>query len=329
MSENKALVLQPSMSLFPSAEELSLIKEQAAIYIASGLLPKSVDKPEKAILIMLKGRELGIPPLQALAGIFVVEGKTVLGAELMTAQVYRNCPGAQIDIVETTNTVCRVVAARPGKPPVEFKTTIQDAQAAGVAGKDNWRKYPAQMLRWRTLSNAAKSIFPDAVAGCLTPDEAEEAGLGGASNEDKAARLSALNKKPEMKEVESVVVESPSWDRETTPLHGPKPDPVKTVAEAVIAAEPEPSWDAELSQPEPTEFDPLAAYTLKGGHSLKGKKIGEIDRATLSAFLLNTREFFKRNNRPITGVNLEDVTRIDDYLRTSEPQMALETEIVG
>lgn len=330
MSENKSLALTQSHSLFPSAEELGLIKDQAMIYVKSGLLPKTVDTPEKAILIMMKGRELGIPPLQALAGIFVIEGKTVIGAELMTAQVYRNCPGAMLDIIETTNEDCIVTAARPGKKPVEFKFTMEDAKAAGVTNKDNWRKYPATMLRWRALSMACKSMFPDAVAGCLTPDEAEDVALGhggsGAAHEEKAARLAALARKPEPKDVDAVVVD-PVVTQE------PKPEPVRTVAPpkptlvaamATIkaAAEPEPSWDEDMSGTVGPAYDPLAEYVLKGGHTLKTKKIGSIDTETLAAFVANTKEYFKRNNKALTGVNLEDVSRIEDYLRTREPELA-------
>jgi hypothetical protein len=204
-----------AMDLFPSAQELALVKEQAAIYVKSGLLPKAIDTPEKAILIMLKGRELGIPPLQALSGIYVVDGKPTMGAELMLTQIRKLVAGARIEFAHQDEKSCVIQAARPGENLQTFSFTIEDAQKAGVLAKDNWRKYPKTMLRWRAISIMAKSLFSDAVAGCYTPDElgAEVDDKGNIVRVpdvtgDKAKALSELvHGKPIEKEVEVVVTE--------------------------------------------------------------------------------------------------------------------------
>lgn len=56
------LVIRNQGSLFPSETEWKMLKEQATMAVKSGFLPRAVDTPEKAIVIALKGRELGIPP---------------------------------------------------------------------------------------------------------------------------------------------------------------------------------------------------------------------------------------------------------------------------
>jgi hypothetical protein len=43
--------------------------------------------------------------------------------------------------------------------------TIEEAQAAGLAGKDNWKKYPAAMLRARCVSALSRAVYPEAVLG--------------------------------------------------------------------------------------------------------------------------------------------------------------------
>jgi hypothetical protein len=48
--------------------------------------------------------------------------------------------------------------------------TTADAQRAGLNG-DNWRKYPAAMLRARCLSAICRAVFPDLCLGLYDPDE--------------------------------------------------------------------------------------------------------------------------------------------------------------
>jgi hypothetical protein len=58
---------------------------------------------------------------------------------------------------------------------------MQDAQAAGLTGKDNWRKFPRNMLFARALSNGVRWYAPDIFNGATvyTPDE-----LGAAEDDD-------------------------------------------------------------------------------------------------------------------------------------------------
>jgi hypothetical protein len=77
----------------PSVEEFRTMKELGAMAIKSGFLPTSINTPEKAVIIILKGRELGIPPMQAFSSIAVVNGKPTMSAELMLSLIYRCVPG--------------------------------------------------------------------------------------------------------------------------------------------------------------------------------------------------------------------------------------------
>ena len=46
-----------------------------------------------------------------------------------------------------------------------------DAKTLGLAGKDNWKKQPATMLKWRAVSACARVVFPDVIQGMYTPEE--------------------------------------------------------------------------------------------------------------------------------------------------------------
>ncbi|MBV9282954.1 MAG: hypothetical protein JOZ41_23015, partial [Chloroflexi bacterium] len=56
-------------------EAWTVLREQADVLVRSGFLPHGVNTPEKAISIVMKGRELGIPPMYALSNIAVINGK--------------------------------------------------------------------------------------------------------------------------------------------------------------------------------------------------------------------------------------------------------------
>jgi hypothetical protein len=173
-----SLVVQNSN--FPTAQEFQTMKELGAMAVASGFLPASIKTPEQAVVIMLKGRELGIGPMEAFSKISVIQGKPCMDAELMLSMGLKKIPGLVVNVLETTNTNCTIEAKRPGGKLVSLSFNWEDATRAGLTNKDNWKKYPGTMLRWRAISAIAKIVFPDALSGVShTPDE-----LGAIVDED-------------------------------------------------------------------------------------------------------------------------------------------------
>ena len=158
------------------AEQWQLLRDQAEIFIRSGLLPSHIRSPEQAVVIMLKGRELGLPPMYALSTIGVINGKPVVAAEVMASLVYRHHGDAALRIVQSDERVCTVEYRRQGwAEPQSYTFDIEDAMRAGLLGSQVWQKYPAAMLRARCISAVARMAFPDVISGVYTPEE-----LGGA-----------------------------------------------------------------------------------------------------------------------------------------------------
>ncbi len=140
--------------------------------IASGFLPKAIDKPQKAVAIMLKGQELRIPPMHSLSHIHIIEGRPTLSAELMVALVQR--AGHKLRVLETTSERCVVEGLRSDDPEYVARTefTLDDAGRAGLLGKPAWKHYPAAMLRARAISSLCRFAFADVISGCsYTPEE--------------------------------------------------------------------------------------------------------------------------------------------------------------
>lgn len=153
-------------------DALRVMMAAAQRYVASGLLPAEVNTPQKALVVMTAGREMGVPATYALRNIHVVKGKPVCSAELLLALVRRTYGPSAIRVAKTGNTACTVQYREQGWDGVsEYTFTIEDAKQAGVTNNPTWKAYPAAMLRARTISAVVRFAFPECIAGLYTPEE--------------------------------------------------------------------------------------------------------------------------------------------------------------
>ena len=111
----------------------------------------AVQSPEAAVVMMLTGASLGLPPVTALRGIHVVQGRAVLSSDLLVAVVLRS---GQCDIwrpVEVTAERCVIETRRRGhSDPIRHTWTMEMARKASLTGKAGpWQQFPAAMLRAR------------------------------------------------------------------------------------------------------------------------------------------------------------------------------------
>lgn len=140
--------------------------------LKSGLLPNVLKGPEAVVAVILKGQELGSPPMYALSNIAIVNGKPSISAEMMLALIYRRYGKRAIRIRETTGDRCVVEYRMTGWDDVLSHTfTIEEARKAQLTGKDVWKAYPAAMLRARCISAVARMAFPECIAGAYVPGE--------------------------------------------------------------------------------------------------------------------------------------------------------------
>ena len=174
--QNGAIQVSREPPTLPSTAEWSTLVEMASMLVPTGFLPNTINTPQKAVAIILKGRELRIPPMYALSNIVIVQGKPTSSAELMLALIYRDHGDDSIIVEESSSSACRVTYKRRAwDRRREFAFTIEDAQRANLAGKDIWRQYPQAMLRARCISAVARLAFPDSIAGMYTPEELDAA----------------------------------------------------------------------------------------------------------------------------------------------------------
>ncbi len=178
MSETAAIATVGQMTAAPTTGEVFAPRTMAEAwklaqtFHASGLLPRGIASPEAAFTIIATGAELGLSPMASLRSIHVIEGKPVLSAALIAGIVQRRpdlCEG--FALVESSDTIATYETTRRGQAPVRMSFTIEQAQRAGLTGKDIWRKYPHAMLRARASAELARAVYPDVVGGLYDPDE--------------------------------------------------------------------------------------------------------------------------------------------------------------
>lgn len=160
-------VIQPTSNAvahgaFLSPESWKMLKELGDAVVKSGLAPKEVKTGEAAAIIMLKGHELGISPMEALQLIHVVNNKPGLSAKFILALIRKRYPHARIEIERRDETGTVLWAGRPGqKDLTRFSFTMADARRAGLANKDTYKGYPTRMCYWRAIADMADALFPE------------------------------------------------------------------------------------------------------------------------------------------------------------------------
>jgi len=173
-------------------ENYQVMEIQAKNFVASKFLPEHIKTPEQAIAIMTMGRELNIPPWQAINGINVIKGKPTVAPQLMLAMIERS---GQLEDIKINGDVecCLVTMKRNGRSSHKEVFSIQDAEKLGLSSKHNWKAQPATMLKWRAVAACARVVFPDVIGGMYIPDEME--------NSSVAPNLEAHVVPPEPKQI--------------------------------------------------------------------------------------------------------------------------------
>lgn len=160
----------------PDIDTWQGLKIVAEDLFSSGLLPPHVKSPQAALLIIQKGRELGLPPTYALCNLYVLNGRVGAPAEVMLALIYRDHGDNALIVEHTDARRCVIRYKRRGWHDYKtYEYTIEDAKVAGLLQREPWQRHPAAMLRARAISAVARFVFPDSIAGMYTPDELDEA----------------------------------------------------------------------------------------------------------------------------------------------------------
>jgi len=215
---NKELVVRAGLDIASLGDTLA----------RSGYFQDTRDAAQ-AIVKVLAGQELGIGPISAMTGIYIVKGRVTLSANLMAALIKRS-GHYNYRVTELSDTACEIEFSENGQVIGISRFTMQDALKAKLSG-DNWARFPRNMLFARALSNGAKWYTPDAFGGSpiYTPDE-----LGAAVDEDGEV-------------IEAEAIDPPA---SPAPIHQPIADQSRHIQTGPVQALPTPPGNRH--EPAPT-----------------------------------------------------------------------------
>lgn len=173
--------------------------QMAQILCKSAMLPPHLKTPENVVVTLQYGHELGLSPMVAINNIYMVNGKPTLSADIMHAICRRSSEYGGVKWIEISDKVAKCVVTRKtasySEETIGFYT-IDMAKDAGLLTKDNWKKYPARMLKHRALSYALRDAFPDLISGFYTREELEKNPIQVERNITAEATASTVDEKP-------------------------------------------------------------------------------------------------------------------------------------
>lgn len=261
------------------------LKEMEAlgkVFARSGMF-SDIASESQAVVKIIAGREIGIPPITAMSKLFMTNGKIAIPGEIL-ADLIKRSGRYTYRIKTSTTTECEIIFYEiVGGQKEEIGTakfTMDEAKKiivsdkGGVkktlASKDNWVNYPKQMLFWRALSIGARMFCPDAIHGAYSTDEVN-IDIVSAEVQPETPKTKMEKK---IKKAQETATEIPTEvEPETVPEPTPEPKPQP---EANLEPTPEPTPEA-TPEPEPESTAEVPGEPCPDGYCAdcwaKGKKV--------------------------------------------------------
>lgn len=145
----------------------------------AGMAPKGLDTPEKAMVAVLHGMEVGFTPMAALQSISVINGRPTIWGDGAIGLVRGS---GKLEWIkeriegEGDRMVATCEVKRKGEPdPVRATFSVDDAKKAGLWGKAGpWQQYPKRMLTMRARAFALRDAFADVLRGLGIAEEVQD-----------------------------------------------------------------------------------------------------------------------------------------------------------
>lgn len=151
----------------------------ASAVVQSGMAPKGYDAPEKVLIAIQWGAEIGLRPMQALSSIAVIQGRPTVWGDAIPALVRQS---GQCEYIREwfegdgdNETAYCEVKRRDETEPCRRSFSVRDAKAAGLLGKAGpWQQYRRRMMGLRARSWACRDTFADVLRGLQIREEVQD-----------------------------------------------------------------------------------------------------------------------------------------------------------
>lgn len=155
----------PSPSLMKVTQQDRLSLQEKAAGIAKSGLYKEINTPEKALVVMMMGRALGVNELTALQGIYIINGRPWVSADLIFALVRAKkiCKNMEAS-TSLEGARCKMTRVDDGFTFEAFFGP-EEAKRGGLTGKDTYQKFPDQMYLHRAVRRCCTMVCPEILMG--------------------------------------------------------------------------------------------------------------------------------------------------------------------
>lgn len=178
-------------------KSLDDVVRMARLAAKAGLVPTQKDDTAdtveaRAVASIMFGMEVGLPPMQAVRGVAVINGRAMIWGDTLVAVLWAK--GFKVDKQWTGDDetlACTATIVRPDGTTISRTYTAKDAikaglwQAAPTVTKRNfktgesytkendspWFKYQRDMLGWKALARAQRDGASDATAGLILRED--------------------------------------------------------------------------------------------------------------------------------------------------------------
>jgi hypothetical protein len=147
--------------------------------VKAGMAPAGLETPEKAMVAIMHGMEVGMTPMAALQSIAVVNGRATIWGDgaigLVRASGKCEWIKERMDGEgEGRIAVCEVKRKGEHEPTIG-RFSVKDAQTAGLWTKTGpWKQYPERMLKMRARAFALRDAFADVLRGLGIAEEVQD-----------------------------------------------------------------------------------------------------------------------------------------------------------
>lgn len=145
---------------------VSEIQSMANAMGKSGLFGKT---PEQFFGLMLLAQAQGRHPALVATEYDIIQGKPAINSKSALAKFQQ--AGGSINWIERTDSICSAKFYHAQGGELTITWTMERAKQAQLTGKDNWKKFPCQMLSARVVSEGVRAVFPACLDGLYTSEE--------------------------------------------------------------------------------------------------------------------------------------------------------------
>jgi hypothetical protein len=145
--------------------------QQLALSIAKSNL-FGMKTPDQALVLMSIAQAEGRHPALAARDYDIIQNRPAKKAEAMLRDFIEG--GGKVEWHALTDEIADATFTHPQGGSVRISWDMKRAERAGLGKKDNYKAYPRQMLRSRTVSEGVRTVWPMATSGMHVPEEAAD-----------------------------------------------------------------------------------------------------------------------------------------------------------